>query len=336
MVEVLGFDEATLGDKAVAIIVGPNGSGKSNFLKRLALQNRQHRNVIAICNASYDRLTGVRDIKRLSSSGTGGSPKKVIKEAVAFSIEEPDSTFYQMGVILDYCGYKPRFGFRVIQSRKIQFGRFPYEGHEDPQAVNIGTAFLERHNPREIIWIDQYQSALNFSQAREFAGVLRNESSLRAAGIIRDVQVLLERKDGEIIALHHASSGELSLISSLVFLITAAKEQAIVLIDEPENSLHPSWQREYVDKILTAMNYRDAAIIVATHAPLVVTGAVASAPEVVSVFQIQDGAPHQIDLGSTEQTTGGIEEILWRAFDVITPANHFVSEEIATVLSRFD
>jgi hypothetical protein len=37
-------------------------------------------------------------------------------------------------------------------------------------------------------------------------------------------------------------------------------------------------------------------------------------------------------LGATES----IEEILWRAFDVVTPANHFVSERIVDEISRYE
>jgi hypothetical protein len=37
--------------------------------------------------------------------------------------------------------------------------------------------------------------------------------------------------------VHHASSGQLALISSLLFMITTVGENLIIIIDEPENSL---------------------------------------------------------------------------------------------------
>lgn len=154
--------------------------------------------------------------------------------------------------------------------------------------------------------------------------------------MIRGVRVYLEREDGEVIELHRASSGQLSLISSLLFLITTVKEDPIIIVDEPENSLHPSWQREYIDKVLAAMSYRNATLIVATHAPLIVTGAMSGNPNLVSVFQLQGGRPAEVRLDEHKGSPSGVEEILWRAFEVVTPANHFVSEQIVGEISRFE
>ncbi|WP_280952230.1 AAA family ATPase [Rhizobium anhuiense] len=168
---------------------------------------------------------------------------------------------------------------------------------------------------------------------REFGAILRSEESLRRQGRIRGIKVFLERHDGEIIEFLNASSGELSLISSLVFLISSIGQEPVILIDEPENSLHPRWQREYLEKILAAVSYRDATIIVATHAPLIVTGALGTLPDIVTVFQIRDGEPSALDLKEAKASAANVEGVLWRAFDVITPASHFVSEEMVGVVT---
>ena len=46
----------------------------------------------------------------------------------------------------------------------------------------------------------------------------------------------------------------------------------LVLIDEPESALHPSWQREYMGDLSAALvESRDCHIVVATHSPLIVS-----------------------------------------------------------------
>ncbi len=333
--EALGLSEFYPSQESVAILVGPNGSGKSNFLRDIALEIRGRRNVVILSNTAYDRFSGMRGVKRLSASQAGRSPRKVILQSVATTIDEPDSRFYQISGILEYCGYQPRFGFRVDPFR------VPLRGHledETPRSADLeaGLAFLFQHDPDELIWIDQNASPLSFSRAREFASVLRNEQWLRKHGFLSDLKVFLQRRDGQVLELSRASSGELALISSLVFLVTSTNSAPVVLIDEPENSLHPNWQREYVDKVLNALSYRDAIIIIATHAPLVVTGALSNFSKLISVFQVLDGRPHRLVLTEASATAESIEEILWRAFDVITPANHFVSEEIVDLISKFE
>ncbi|VXC80326.1 ATP-binding protein (fragment) [Sphingomonas sp. 8AM] len=133
-----------------------------------------------------------------------------------------------------------------------------------------------------------------------------------------------------------ASSGQLALISSLLFLIVNAGRDPLIIVDEPENSLHPNWQREYVDKLLTAMSYRDATIIVATHAPLVVTGAITDGGGKVSVFEVRNASPTRLPIDDAGGATSSIEEILWRAFDTVTPANHFVSERLVAAMTDFE
>ncbi|WP_085026143.1 ATP-binding protein [Ensifer aridi] len=331
----LGLSNHSGTSENVAILVGPNGSGKSRFLRELALEARSERDVAIISNTAHDRFSGLRGFKRISAGRGGRSPKSIIKRAIGKTIDQPDSRFYQIGAILEYCGYRPRFGFLVdIEPRTAYLD--PKDYLFDPNDYDAVSSFLSRHNAKDVLWVDQGESALSFSFGREFGAILRNEDNLRRSNRIRGIQVFLQRHDGETIELLHASSGELALISSLVFLISSAGNEPLILVDEPENSLHPRWQREYLEKILAAVSYRNATIVVATHAPLIVIGALGMLPDVVSVYQILDGAPSALDIKEAKASTANVEDILWRAFDVITPASHFVSEAMVGVVTKVE
>ncbi|MER8632724.1 ATP-binding protein [Mesorhizobium opportunistum] len=315
------------GKEGVAILVGPNGSGKSNFLKTIATSTNPT-GLSVVSNTARDRFAGVRNLRRISAFN---SPRSVIKQAIAVSLRESSARFYEAGAVLAYCGYHPRFGFSAIKTRRevLDFGGVPSSDQE------AAIAFLGSVQSRQVVWIDQSDSKLSFSLGRDFSAVLRNERWLRHHGLLREpIQVHLERRDGLMIELQDASSGELSLISSLVFLSTAERDHPpVFLIDEPENSLHPNWQREYVERVMTSTYYRQPHVVIATHAPLVVTGALAWSKDVVGVFQMVNGWPQPISLEDSTPTS--IEEVLWRAFDVVTPANHFVSEQLAELVTRF-
>lgn len=355
------LDHLGLGDHgsegSVSILVGPNGSGKSSFLRDLAIQCRSERNIVIVCNTPHDRFSGLRGVRRIAVGKIEGSPRVVVKKAVAESLAGSGATFFQISSALEYCGYRARFGFRIepgmflhmspdqirsqLRSVVDRVDDSPYyldPKHERLEAdLEIALAFLQRHDPSEPIWIDASEKTLDFSRAREFGSVLRLESKLRARNVLRGIGVYLQRiDDGDIVEMHHASSGQLALISSLLFLITNAGESPIVIIDEPENSLHPNWQREYIDQVLTALRYYSPTVIVATHAPLVVTGALADSSDLVSVFEIRHGRPQRLPIDRISSSQSSIEEILWRAFEVVTPANHFVSERLVDEVSRFE
>ena len=338
MLELLGLDPFGVRDEQqVAILVGPNGAGKSTFLRDLARDIRYSRNLAVICNTAFDRFAGMRGIKRVSAGRTARSPKTVVKAAIQDTLDDEDGRFYQISKILEHCGYKGSIGFKVKAfDRKFLDRDILLEAGGDPRDVDLALSFLQRYDLGEILWVGDRERLLDYSQGREFASVLRLESILRKASYVRDIEVYLVRIDGPVIELQSASSGELVLISSLLFLVANRDHNPVILVDEPENSLHPSWQRQYVDKLLDALEYRSATVIIATHAPLVVTGALANARNVVSVFQIDHGDANRIDLVRSGSSTESIEEILWRAFDVITPASHYVSQELVGVVSRVE
>jgi predicted ATP-dependent endonuclease of OLD family len=82
-------------------------------------------------------------------------------------------------------------------------------------------------------------------------------------------------KNGGIIAdkrdIQSLSSGELQIL--ILFTILKFNDtinnSKIIIIDEPELSLHPKWQEDFM-KALEILTPADTQIIIATHSPLIV------------------------------------------------------------------
>lgn len=69
------------------------------------------------------------------------------------------------------------------------------------------------------------------------------------------------------------SSGQKSIISTLIGISTAIEENSLICIDEPEISLHPEWQEEIIYKLQQVFNeIKGCHFIIATHSPQVVSG----------------------------------------------------------------
>lgn len=97
---------------------------------------------------------------------------------------------------------------------------------------------------------------------------------------------------------------------------------SVILIDEPENSLHPKWQIDYVKKLYELFYYYQPKVIVATHSPLILNGAEISAKK-INVFK---GSKGKFELH--QNTTTNVEEIYQDFFDITTPENRYISEAI--------
>lgn len=95
-------------------------------------------------------------------------------------------------------------------------------------------------------------------------------------------------RDYKEISLHQASSGELTLITSLIYISSVITRNAIILVDEPENSLHPKWQTEYVKNLLDLFYLYEPSIVIATHSALILNGAELNY-ENVNVYKGKDG-----------------------------------------------
>lgn len=90
----------------------------------------------------------------------------------------------------------------------------------------------------------------------------------------------------------YLSSGQWSWLCTLGGLTVEIEDDSAVLIDEPENSLHPAWQRDYIPAIINIMKgLTGCHIIIATHSPLIASGLPPSAGNVIRLSrQIEDGA----------------------------------------------
>ncbi|PJK32910.1 hypothetical protein CWC48_25780 [Pseudomonas sp. S10E 269] len=341
----LGFDEHAARDDGVALLVGPNGAGKSFYMLQLALNYRTKRQVTVISNTPYGRLNHLNKVNKISGGRNGASPGTIIKNAIAKTLDRESSEFYQLTSILDYCHYHPSLGFRMKGCDSGTIARFEslmtdvhrlFKTEEEFEDYASARRFIERWDHDDILWVDSSQTAHQYSLSREFAAVLRCEKFLKKAGITKGVEVYLAKKNGAQFELSGASSGELSLICSMFFLATTVEENSLVLIDEPENSLHPGWQREYVGKIFAALGYRNASVIIATHSPMLVTGAVTERPDLISVYEIRSDGGHGQQVTKKIVDSGGIEAILWKIFEIVTPENHFVSEEIVETINQYE
>lgn len=109
------------------------------------------------------------------------------------------------------------------------------------------------------------------------------------------------------------SSGQWSWIAGFAGLCAEITQGSLILVDEPENSLHPIWQQTYVptlNKILR--EFKGAQAVIVTHSPLIASGVDPEWGRVEAlVSHGVDESGRQIIRSKTVNNTFG-----WRASDV--------------------
>lgn len=74
---------------------------------------------------------------------------------------------------------------------------------------------------------------------------------------------------GAFLDVDRLSSGEKQILILITFLAFASKKDQIFVVDEPELSLHPRWQKNFLDAVISQAP-ASMQIILATHSPEIV------------------------------------------------------------------
>lgn len=105
------------------------------------------------------------------------------------------------------------------------------------------------------------------------------------------------------------SAGQWGLFSSLTTAAFAARDRSLFLVDEPENALHPAWQREYIADFLRGISHcKGCHLFLATHSPLLVSSLGAKDADLIGLRLVDDKA---VGVGLMEVPVG------WQATDVL-------------------
>ncbi len=148
---------------------------------------------------------------------------------------------------------------------------------------------------------------------------------LRRLGALTLSAVLVERLDGLTHDLREASSGQISMLT--VFLSVAAhlRDGSLVLIDEPETSLHPDWQSKYINLMQEVFaDFKGCHFVFSTHSPLIV----ADMPEGSTIYSMDRRA----NVSSAELVGRSPDYVMARAFDVVEPTNLYLRDVLAEAL----
>jgi predicted ATPase len=108
-------------------------------------------------------------------------------------------------------------------------------------------------------------------------GVVTDDSFIESvlvlmnAGLMRLMDLKLQKLGFGELSLKRASSGEQCLLVLMLGIAGHITDGSLILIDEPEISLHPRWQEEFMMMLMKSFSsYNKCHFIIATHSPQVI------------------------------------------------------------------
>lgn len=90
---------------------------------------------------------------------------------------------------------------------------------------------------------------------------------------LTNIKLKYSNSSNEVISLSSASSGQQCALSIIIGIASAIKNDSLICIDEPEISLHPQWQLDFISMLQkTFSSFSGCHFIIATHSPQIVSG----------------------------------------------------------------
>jgi len=165
--------------------------------------------------------------------------------------------------------------------------------------------------------------------ALSFGILAKHDKVLKKTQVTSRVEYFLYRS-GKPIPLLEACSGELWFITTVAFISTNINPGSVIAIDEPDTSLHPTWQQSYVKTLLELFYLYNPRIVLSTHSPIIISGADATDAG-VAVYEMAGGQTRRFD-----HINLSLEEMYDRLFGLITPRNHYLSQRAVALLNELN
>lgn len=105
-----------------------------------------------------------------------------------------------------------------------------------------------------------------------FTEIVNKKLNYKKVVVSNEKGLIVLREDGSELETSKLSSGEQQIIVLYYELIFGVKDKLMLLIDEPEISLHVAWQRELMQDFHKIINLKNGNLnlLIATHAPQVI------------------------------------------------------------------
>jgi len=161
--------------------------------------------------------------------------------------------------------------------------------------------------------------------------------------IFKDLNVLIEfdsrdsegniyfrNTNGERFSIDEISAGEKTLLSKVLYLYLKDIKDSVILIDEPELSLHPAWQNKILKLYETFAKSNNCQMIIATHSPHIIGSA---KKEYLRLLVMEDD---QIKVVDNFSHSYGLEfnQILTNVMDVKYLRTPDVAEELSKIKKK--
>ncbi|RAS38026.1 ArgK protein [Paraburkholderia bryophila] len=338
--EILSLDTDRM---KVVVLIGENGVGKSTllaqFAERLVEQGRGAQ-VIAISNTPHDKFSrGDRAVHYLGQRDGNRYASEAIKESLRSPRNEIATRVRKLAEVLELMGYERVIGL-ALENFNPHVTFDSNDSHVVASSVTRKVASTVRDKlvgtTTPVVWLNLDNHEESRTGASFAPSLLSNEETLVAIGVCSGIRIILRKPissaalDKREVDLQAASSGEISYLSTMAWASSKVSEHCVLLIDEPENSLHPKWQVRYIQCLQALFRYERPLVVIASHSPLLLAGEESGAFDILP-YKIEEGRMAY----AITTIDSGLEGVSWAAFGTLPSNNQYLSGLLIDLINQY-
>lgn len=182
----------------------------------------------------------------------------------------------------------------------------------------------------KLIFGHAFSESTSKDQMREIQSDYKVLKNLQNLGIIKDV-TLYVYKHGKKYSFEECSSGEKHILFAFLNIARHIRDNSLILIDEPEISLHPNWQMIYITALKQLFReFSSCHFIIASHSPYLVSDLSPDSSSLI-VLSMEAGVRNAVTLDYSTYAWSA-ENILYNVFHVRTTRNYYFDIELRELL----
>lgn len=146
-------------------------------------------------------------------------------------------------------------------------------------------------------------------------------------------------KNSKRISFDSCSSGEKHLLFAYLGILSRINDRTLILIDEPEISLHPEWQIKYISTLNKLFGkYKDCHFILTSHSHYFVSELKAESSTIVVLRENDDLTigPPKAELIPYDTYAWSAENIIYNVFGIRTTRNYYFECDLSYLIQSLE